>query len=185
MLKNKIKLGLLLSFLFISQNAFAYGCQYIFYGKKAVYCTPDGSRLYSYGEVTKEMKQIKSTFRGKTYTYKDLIKPLNPDELIGYKEFKKDLNGFYLELDRKLNNLTEEQFMQVLQIRGDYLEKILTNRYYNQGIVNILIGIDKRIISLFDKFNVSKENQNLFKKGSSEKHKTLEIMSDYIQVETF
>ncbi|WP_439257470.1 hypothetical protein [Lonepinella sp. BR2271] len=185
MLKNKIKLGFFLSFLFISQNVFAYGCQNMFYDKEIRYCTPDGSRLYSYGEVTKEMKQIKSTFRGKTYTYKDLIKPLNPDELVGYKEFSKNLNNFNLELERKLNTLTESQFMQVLQVRGDYLEKILDNKYYNIGIVNSLIGIDKMIISLFDKFNVSKENQNLFKKGSAEKHKTLKIMSNYIKMNTY
>ncbi|WP_439241811.1 hypothetical protein [Lonepinella sp. BR2474] len=172
------------SLFLISQNAFAYGCN-DFSRSKNEYCTPDGSRLYYYGEVTKEMKQIKSTFRGKTYTYKDLIQPLNPDEIVGLEEFSKDIDSFYWELDRKLNNLTEPQFMQVLQIRGDYVEKILNNKYYSHDIINSLIGIDKRIISLFDKFNVTKENQNLFKKGSSEKHKILNIMENHIKLQTY
>ncbi|WP_439241027.1 hypothetical protein [Lonepinella sp. BR2474] len=184
MLKSKIKLGFLLSCLFISPNVWSYGCN-DFSRSSNEYCTPDGSRLYYYDEVTKEMKKIKSTFRGKTYTYKDLIQPLNPDELVGYKEFSRDLDSFNLELERKLNNLTEAQFMQVLQIRGDYLEKILDNKYYDLGIVYSLMGIDKMIISLFDKFKVSPENQKLFKTGSAEKHKTLEIMSNYIKLVTY
>ncbi|WP_439256720.1 hypothetical protein [Lonepinella sp. BR2271] len=185
MLKNKIKLGLICGSLFlISQNVFSAGCQDFAIGKN-MYCTPDGSGLYKYTEITQEMKKIKSTFRGKTYTYKDLIKPLNPTELVGFKKFEKDFDSFYRELKSKLNNLTESQFMQVLKIRGDYLEKILNHKFYDDNIITTLIGIDKMIMSLFNKFNVNQENQNLFKTGSSEKHKTLRTMDKYITYQSF
>ncbi|WP_439241732.1 hypothetical protein [Lonepinella sp. BR2474] len=189
-----IKLSLALIALLFIQSTFAktnsdnekYGCQastaYLKQTYSDFYCTPDGTKLFTYGKVTKEMKNIKSTFRNKTYTYKDLIKPLDYNKLIGFEEFKMDFDSFYFELDKKLNNLTEAQFMQVLKIRGDYLEKILNNRFYNQGVVNTLFGIDKRIISLFDKFKVSQENQKLFKTGSAEKIKTLRVMSNYIEL---
>ncbi|WP_439257624.1 hypothetical protein [Lonepinella sp. BR2271] len=172
------------SLFLISQNVFAYGCQDVF-KPKVSYCNQDGSRLYYYAEVTKEMKNIKSTFRGKTYTYKDLIQPLNPDELVGYKEFSEDIRNFRRELENKLNSLTEKQFMQVLKIRGDYLEKILDKRLYSHSVITALETIDSKIISLFDKFNVSQENRELFKKGSSEKHKTLKIMEEYIKMVTY
>ncbi|WP_439257839.1 hypothetical protein [Lonepinella sp. BR2271] len=186
MLSNKIKLGLICGSLFlISQNVLAsYGCQ-DFPKFEDSYCSPDGSRYFYYGEVTKEMKQIKSTFRGKTYTYKDLIQPLNPDEIVEIKEFTNEIRGFKNELKSKLNNLTEKQFEQVLKIRGDYLENILDKKLYSSSIISNLVIIDNDIISLFEKFNVSQENRELFKKGSSEKHKTLKIMEEYIKMESF
>ncbi|WP_439287265.1 hypothetical protein [Lonepinella sp. BR2357] len=186
MLSNKIKLGLICgSLFFISQNAFSAGCQDFAIGKN-MYCTPDGSRLFKYGEVTQEMKNIKSTFRGKTYTYKDLIKPLNPDELVGIEEFKNKIRSFNNSLEENLNKLNNySQFEQLLKVRGDYLEEILNNKFYNNSIINNLIDIDRKIISLFDKFKVTQENQKLFKTGSAEKHKTLEIMNNYIKYQSF
>ncbi|WP_439257803.1 hypothetical protein [Lonepinella sp. BR2271] len=169
------------SLFLISQNVFAYGCQDLYIPKDS-YCTPDGDKLFKYGKVTQEMKNIKTNFRGKTYTYKDLIKPLNYNELVGIDEFERNFISFTDELDKKLNNLTYSQLEQVLKIRGDYVEKILNKKWYNPTILSCLEEIDKNIISLFDKFKVSPENQNLFKTGSSEKHRMLEIMQKYIEM---
>ncbi|WP_439242016.1 hypothetical protein [Lonepinella sp. BR2474] len=183
MLSNKIKLGLICGSLFlISQNVFAYGCNDLYLPKES-YCTPDGSKLFKYGEVTQEMKNIKSTFRGKTYTYKDLIKPLNSNELIGIKEFTKKIENFNFALEDNLHAIKNySQLEELLKVRGDYLEQILNNKFYNNSIINDLIDIDKKIISIFDKFKVSPENQKLFKTGSAEKHRTLEIMNNYIKI---
>ncbi|WP_439257889.1 hypothetical protein [Lonepinella sp. BR2271] len=184
MLKNKIKLGFFLSFLFISQNVFSYGCQDRFISKER-YCSPDGTQLFWYGEITPEMKKIKSTFRGKTYTYKDLIQPLDPNELIGLKDFEKDIKSFNNELKEKLNTLEPSQLKQILDIRGDYVEKIFNNKLYSHSILNNLVGIDNRIIFLLDKFKLSKEKQDLFKIGAFEKHKSLEIMINYINYRSY
>ncbi|WP_455648099.1 hypothetical protein [Lonepinella koalarum] len=147
------------------------------------YCTPDGNFLLSYGPVTEEMKKIKSTFRGKTYTYKDLIRPLNitEKEKVEFENFTDDFFSFRDELKIKLPSLTYLQFEQVLQIRGDFLETILNKKFYSGPINTTLKLIDLDIISLFDKFNVSKENQLKFKTGSAEKQRTLEIMLKHIQ----
>ncbi|WP_439294029.1 hypothetical protein [Lonepinella sp. BR2882] len=185
MLKNKIKLGLLLSFLFISQNVFSFGCQDWTKISKDQYCTPNGEKLFKYGEVTHEMKNIKSTFRGKTYTYKDLIQPLNYNDLVGIEEFESKLIEFSDELDKKSNNLSIEQFKLLLKVRGDYVQQILDNKFYNYMIISSLTIMDRVIISLFNKFNVSTEVQNKFKADSMEKINTLKIMDKYIKVTVY
>ncbi|WP_439240422.1 hypothetical protein [Lonepinella sp. BR2474] len=186
MLKNKIKLGLLLSFLFISQNVFSFGCQDWTKIPKDQYCTPNGEKLFKYGEITQEMRNIKSTFRGKTYTYKDLIQPLNYNELVGIKEFEDKIYKFSISIKNNLNSINNySQFELFIKIRGDYLEEILNNKFYNNSIIIYLTEIDNMIISLFDKFKVSPENQKLFKTGAAEKHKTLRIMDNYIKTTLF
>ncbi|WP_439327735.1 hypothetical protein [Lonepinella sp. BR2357] len=190
-----IKLSLALIALLFIQSTFAktnsdnekYGCQastaYLKQTYSDFYCTPDGTKLFTYGKVTQEMKNIKISFRSKTYTYKDLIQPLDYNKLIGIKEFTKKIENFNFALEDNLHAIKNySQLEELLKVRGDYLEQILNNKFYNNSIINDLIDIDKKIISLFDRFKVSQENQNLFKTGSAEKHRTLEIMNNYIKL---